>query len=125
MAELKEYTVEIEGVPHTMLLSEADAAKRGLIDPDAGPIVDVEAVVEARVAEIRADLETEHETRVAAIEAEHAARAQALEQEFETRLETALAEAAAAAPEPGGAADPEKPKRQRSPKAGEGDPATK
>lgn len=37
MAELKEYTVVIAGIPHTMLLSEADAKARGVFKEPAKP----------------------------------------------------------------------------------------
>lgn len=43
MDELKEYTVHINGIPHTMLLSEEDAKRRGVFKepakakPEAAP----------------------------------------------------------------------------------------
>jgi len=116
MAELKEYIVPIDGVEHTMLLTQEDAVKRGLIDPEAAQAADVDAAVEARVDEIRTELRTEHDARVAQLEQEHTARMTALEQQFEERVAAEVT--AALAEHQAAGADDTKPRgRQRSPKA--------
>lgn len=78
MADLKEYTVHINGIPHTMLLSKEDARKRGLIKAaPKGEAVDVEAEVAEQVKERVSALEAEFETRVEAEVARRVEEAQA------------------------------------------------
>lgn len=83
-AALSEYTVHINGVPHTMLLSEADARARGLLDEETAPaqVGDIEAALAERESELLkeheaaiAELRKEHETAIAEVRTDAEAKA--------------------------------------------------
>ncbi len=51
---LKEYTVHINGVPHTMQLTESDARARGLLTPEVETVNETAESPEVAAAEPKA-----------------------------------------------------------------------
>lgn len=84
---LKPYEVDIDGIMHTLLLDDADAERRGLRTP-ATAAEDVDALVDAKLAEL-----------TAAADEALAARLEELEADYEARVNKAVDEALAAAAE--------------------------
>ena len=106
--ELTEYTVQIDGVAHTMLLDRADAEKRGLIDAEQEHSAEVQELVAARVAaieEAHRKVLADYDELVKA----HAEEITTLDAAHQQAIEDAVAAATAKAAEKPASDEPAKP----------------